>query len=410
MARKTPEMNTRSPRVLVVAPFTHQNGHFVTLPRDLACALAITGATVTLLHPRPFRTELDWMGASVSRICLRDQLDKAPRWWQELWARLANSPVNQCLAWMIWKLRPKDYDLVLWTDFQEQSNIWPLQLARILGLYRYRTAFIEHFAPDQLTGWASACVKLNRLWVTGLPMLVFSRTLHDQWRAWLGGQANVKYVPHGLWPSPLHESRRAQVREAMNIAPQARVLLVFGVQAVKRKHLDTLLHVLQGFVPENPLILIFAGKTLGNEPHPFTGWQGRNVGVRIDNRFISEAEVESYFLIADAVWANYRDFPGASGVLFHAMAFGRLLISSSEGEIGTLTREYQLGFLLESSRAEDLRNTLNDFINMSPLEQREREAEIAASAQRFSWCATAQQIMAGLGFVPTLSSASATSI
>lgn len=406
-------MNTRSPRVLVVAPFTHQNGHFVTLPRDLACALAITGATVTLLHPRPFRTELDWMGASVSRICLRDQLDKAPRWWQELWARLANSPVNQCLAWMIWKLRAKDYDLVLWTDFQEQSNIWPLQFASMLGLYRHRTAFIEHYGPDQFvqpTKWRVASVDLSRLRLARLSMFVFSRALRAQWQACLGHRGCVKYVLHGVWPRPLPDSKRVQARKTMGISSQTRVLLVFGVQAVNRKHLDTLLEAVRGLVPEKPLLMIFAGATLGKVLHPFAGWQGKNVEVHIVDRFIDDMQVEAYFSVADAVWAYYRDFSGASGVLLQAMGYGRLTISSSEGEVGTLTREFALGLLPQSDRIEHLRHTLNTFVTLPRERQLAWEQDIATTARRFSWSATAQQIMAELGFASTISSASATSI
>lgn len=390
-------MNTLSPRVLIVAPFTHQNGHFVTLPRDLACALAFAGVAVTLLHPRPFRTQLDWLGAPVKRLCLREQLDQTPRWWQELWVRLANSPVNQCLAWMIWKLRTQDYDLVLWTDFQAQSNIWPLRLARMLHLYRHRTAFIEHHPPDEYEGWGkwvSARINLDRLRLAGLPMFVFSRALRDQWRACLGDHGDVKYVPHGVWPRPLLDSNRTRAREAMGIPRDARVLLVFGVQAIKRKHLDTLLQAVSGFVRDKPLLLFFAGATLGNEPHLFADWQGTGVAVHIDNSFISETQVELYFSIADAAWANYRNLPGASGALFQAIGFGRLSISSPEGEIGTLTREYQLGLLLESNRVEHLRNTLNVFATMPRERQLAWERDIAAMAQRFTWPETARQVLA----------------
>ena len=396
-------MNTVAPRVLIVAPFTHQNGHFVTMPRDLACALALTGVAVTLLHPRPFRTQLDWQGVSVTRLCLREQLDQAPRWWQELWVRLANSPVNQCLAWMIWKLRIQDYDLVLWTDLQAQSNIWPLRVARMLGLYRHRTVFIEHHPPDEYDGWKKSLatrLKLHQLRVGDLLMFVLSRTLRDQWQLCLGDHGHVKYVPHGVWPRTLPHSSRIRDREAMGISTNARVLLVFGVQAVKRKHLETLLQAVSGFVPDKPLLLIFAGATLGKEPHPFSDWQETGVGVRIDNSFISEAQVELYFSIADAVWANYRDFPGASGVLLQAMGFGRLSISSPEGEIGTLTREYQLGLLLESNRVDHLRNTLNTFVTLSCERQLAWERDIAGMAQRFTWPETARKIMAEVGLAP----------
>ena len=395
-------MSSRHPRILVVAPFTHQNGHFVTFPRDIACALAGLGYEVTLLHTRPFRTELDWLGASLRRICLRDGVDSSPWWWKEAWARLANRPSNQCLAWMIWKLRPGDYDLVLWTDFQAQGNLWPLTMARILRLYRFRTAFIEHHPPDEchkLAKLLPETLRPDRVRIFGLPMFVFSKNLHVLWEERLKSPGIVNYVPWGVWPNPLTERHRARARQVLGISEHARVLLVFGVQAVKRKHIDTLLQALAGFPPTKPLLLLFVGAILGREAHPFSGWQSPGAEARIEAGFISEERVELYFAATDAVWTNYRNFPGASGALLQAMGFGRLALSSNEGEIGALCREYNLGPLVASSSATHLRDALDQFVTLPKAHQLEWENQIASTAQRYAWPQTARQVMSHLGFL-----------
>lgn len=390
-------------RILVVAPFTHQNGHFVTFPRDISCALRDIGYEVTLLHTRPFRTELDWRGNGIERICLRDHFESAPLWWKEIWTRLANSPSSQCLAWIIWRVRPQKYDLILWTDFQAQPNVWPLRLASFLRLYRFKTAFVEHHPPDEqgkLSALLPRALGTDRIRLSGLTMVVFSKYLLDQWEARLGTGNNLACVPWGVWPQPVSETRRTLARQTFGIDDQVRVLLVFGVQAVRRKHIDTLLEATASFSPQKPLVLLFVGATL-DQPHPFSGWSRDGIEVRIEDGFIPEDKVEEYFAAADAVWANYRDFPGASGVLLQAMGFGRLSIGSSEGEIGVLCREHHLGLMAASPSADHLRATLEQLISM-PLEERLTwEHEIAETAVRYAWPQVASQMMARLGFTET---------
>lgn len=392
-------MSTR-PRVLVVAPFTHQNGHFVTFPRDLCCGLAATGANVTLLHTRPFRAELDWFGTQVTRVCLRDQLYAAPRLWKEIWARLANQPSSLCLLWMIWKLRSRDFDLVLWTDFQAQDNVWALAIARRLGLYQFRSAFFEHHAPEatgRFARWLPTSLTPPRMRLQGLPMVVLSRALQEQWRSLLGKNADVEYLAHGLWPCPMPQERRTGARRRLGIPEDARVLLVFGVQAAHRKHLDTLRQSVIGYVPDKPLWLVFVGATLGNAPHPFADWSDPAIQVRLVNGFVPEAEVEDYFAAADAAWANYRAFPGASAVLLHAMGFGRLSLASSEGEIGALCSEHNLGLIVSAPNISALREALDAFVKLPGVEQAQWEQKVVSIAGQYAWPKVAERLLAQFG-------------
>lgn len=391
----------KNPRILVVAPFTHQNGHFVTFPRDIACALAAMGCEVTLLHARPFRTELDWYGAALKRICLLDSLKTSPRWWQELWARLASRPSNQCLAWIIWQLRPGDYDLVLWTDFQAQVNVWPLTITRLFRLYRFKTVFFEHHPPDEkskLQNLLPRAIRPDSFRLSGLKMFVFSKTLVSQWKNQIGGGGIVNYVPWGVWPKPLSNSQRHEARKNLGIADVTRVLLVFGVQAVKRKHLDTLAQAAAGLTLDKPLLLLFVGATLGQEPHPFSTWQAPGIEARIEDGFVPEDRVELYFAATDMVWVNYRDFSGTSGALLQAMGFGRLVVASKDGEIGSLCREYNLGKIVTSHSTDDLRSLLHEFVAMPREQQLEWEQTVALVAQKYSWSNVMHQMLSSLGY------------
>ena len=390
--------------ILVVAPFTHQNGHYVTFPRDLSCALAAAGNKVTLLHTRPFRVELDEFGHSIQHVCLFEQLESAPRWWRELWPRLSSRPSNLCLVWMIWRIKPTDYDLVLWSDLQAHSNLWSLAAARLLGLYRFKSAFFKHHRPPKESGpirLFRKLARLERLRFAGLKMFVFSKALLKEWAAHIGRDDIAMYVPWGVWPTPLTDDDRRKARSELGMNEDARALLVFGAQAVKRKHLDTLQEALTGFTPKYPLLLLFVGASTAGEPHPFKNWQPsvNNIEIRFEEGFVSEERVHMYFAAADRVWANYRNFPGASGVLLQAMGFGRLVIASNEGEIASLCKEHDLGQIVGASKPDDLRRILNDFVEMPRDQQWEWEQSTVAAAEQYSWPKVMRQVFDKLGYI-----------
>lgn len=390
--RSEPETRA-APRVLVVAPFTHQNGHFVTFPRDVCCGLAALGVRVTLVHARPFRKELDWFGQDVERLCLKAQVDAAPWWWREVWHRLAPWPSTQCLAWMLWRLRPGDHDLVLWTDFQAQSNVWPLALARALRLYRQRTVLFEHHPPYDGLRRKRVGLDLEQHRLRRLTMVLLSRAHLALWRDRLGPAQDLHYVPYGVWPQPAGETERLAARAALGIAPDARVLLVFGVQAVQRKHLDTLHAALLDYPDDAALTVLFTGRTLGPSPHPFAQWSRPGIDVRLEDRFVSDEEAARHFAAADAVWTCYRDFPGASGVLLQCIGFGRIAIGAAEGEIGELCRQHALGPVVAEATPPAVRVALQQALHLPAEARRAWESRIAAQAAAFAWPVSMRQLM-----------------
>lgn len=78
---------------------------------------------------------------------------------------------------------------------------------------------------------------------------------------------------------------------------------------------------------------------------------------------IPERNVAKYFVAADAVILPYRKiFKGTSGILQHAIAAGRPVISSDVGEVGPIVKENELGILVKPESPESLAEGIHDFL------------------------------------------------
>lgn len=382
-------------RVMVVSPYAHGGGHYSVFARDLSVGFAMNGVAVTLLHPQAMEENPDFFGVTVARICLSETLSDLPSWLRKLWSSL--QPPEQCMLWLIMKVPAADWDLVYWTDLApgNQRKLWPLSLARMAGMYRHHTAFSEHH-PFQWRSPVSSMLHrllpLDRLRLGNFNMFVHSETLLEQIRKVMRSDKSGRYIPWGLWPLPASDADRQLARQQLGIPATARMLLVFGWQAVYRKNLDALARVARQFEAMTNLTLLFVGKHKDSEPHPFKD-AVFNADVRFDEGFISEEKVGQYFAACDGVWANYRSFQGASGVLLQAVSYGRLAICQATGEIGSLCRQHDLGLIVASEGEQDLKDILDRFISLSPDEQERYEENASATESGFSWQRITQSIL-----------------
>lgn len=375
----------------------HRKGHFATFPVDLARGFFMNGVKVTLLHPFKAVSPQSITG-HISAICLEDQKPRFNGLMSISWHMLQESPILLCLAWIIWQTRKGDYDLVYWTDFEpdNQQSTWPLGLASLLGLYRHRTAFTEHHNFTWSRHRWQRLFRLDRIRLRHLELFVHSRQLLDWIRLNMQWPDKGHYLPWGLWPDPADDSDRADARAALGIPLGARVLLVFGMQAIRRKNIDTLAEALRDLSLAVPLVVLFVGKRIRDEPHPFdapTLASKPNLIVQHEEAFIPNDRVRTYFAAADAVWAYYGDFLGASGVFAQALAHARLPICAAASESGELCRRYNVGLPTPSDDVAGVRSTLARFLGMDRGQQAALEAATKTAAEAMSWPKVARGIL-----------------
>lgn len=390
-------MNNEALRILVVGPFMHRKGHFTTFPADLARGFFLNGAKVTLLYP--FKAVSHQLSANeIDTICLEHRKSKFNTLMGFSWRILQGSPILLCLVWIILHTHKGDYDLVYRTDFEpdNQQSTWPLGLASLLRLYRHRTAFTEHHNFTWSQHRWQRLFRLDRIRLRHLELFVHSRQLLDWIRLNMRWPDKGHYLPWGLWPDPADDMDRADARAALGIPNEARVLLVFGMQAIRRKNIDTLAEALRDLSLAMPLVILFVGKRIRDEPHPFDEpalATKANLHVRHEEDFVPNDRVRPYFAAADAVWAYYGDFLGASGVFAQALAHARLPICAAASESGELCHRFHVGLPTPSDNLAGVRSTLSRFLSMDRGEQAMLEAATRNAAEVMSWPNIARGVM-----------------
>lgn len=391
-------MNGEALRILVVGPFMHRKGHFAIFPTDLAEGFSLNGADVTLLHP--FKAATGKLAdRRVKTICLDQQLGVFNPLMRLSWRIFQKKPLLLCLAWTIFQTRKDDYDLVYWTDFEpdNQQSSWPLGLLSIFGLYRHRTAFTEHHNFSWSKHRWQRLFRLDRIRLRQIEMFVHSRKLLEWIRLNMNWPGKGHYLPWGLWPDPATNHERNAARQYLGIPHDARVILVFGMQAVRRKRIDTLADAIASLPLDTPLTVMFAGTRINkDERHPFEQPEliaKHNLQIQYHESFIDDEAIKRFFAAADAVWAYYGTFIGASGVLAQAIAHGRLSIASDSAEIGEICRKYGVGLLAPTEDREGVQRVISKFLSMCSLEQDRFESAARMAAHEMAWPRITQQIL-----------------
>jgi glycosyltransferase involved in cell wall biosynthesis len=104
--------------------------------------------------------------------------------------------------------------------------------------------------------------------------------------------------------------------------------------------------------------------------------------VRLDFRYIPDAEIATYFAAADVVLAPYR-IEAQSGVALTAFHFARPVIATNVGGLPEIIEEGGNGMLVPPEDPAALAAALDSFFARADREAMERRA--AAAARKYSW-------------------------
>jgi glycosyltransferase involved in cell wall biosynthesis len=133
---------------------------------------------------------------------------------------------------------------------------------------------------------------------------------------------------------------------------------------------------------ERDVTLVVAGQAWWQSEQEFREMAKDLRNVRLEFRFIPDAEIATYFAAADVVLAPYR-VEAQSGVALTSFHFGRPVIASAVGGLPEIIEEGVNGMLIPPEDPQALADAVDAFFARTDRETMERHA--ADAARKYSW-------------------------
>ncbi len=208
--------------------------------------------------------------------------------------------------------------------------------------------------------------------------------------------SKVEIVPHGTYPYPAANRKRAELRESFGITPGRPVGLYFG-SVRDDKNLDGVLQALTQISGPRPFLVV-AGRIGGSGHRSAEAYRDliRELGLEQDvclsDRFIDEDEVGDFFEMADFALLTYRtSFTSQSGVLNVAMHYGVPVIATPAPTLAETVGRYDIGVVCRDDQPAGIADGLRSLLAKI---EAGYTFDFAPYQAAHSWAATARQTAA----------------
>jgi glycosyltransferase involved in cell wall biosynthesis len=278
-----------------------------------------------------------------------------------------------------WKLRQADVVIFVWWIW-----VWALPYRLMMAMLRRGTRVVLqcHNIGDKEPAW----------WKRTLTNLVLRRgnvlVTHaasegrEGWRRSHGKRTLTTFLPvhelGGAIPS------RAEARATLEIAMDTNVALFFG-HVRPFKGLDIALRAWREL--KNDVLLLVAGEAWWKGEREYRELARGLDNVRLEFRFIPDAEIATYFAATDVVLAPYR-IEAQSGVALTAFHFARPVIATRVGGLPEII-DGKNGMLVDPESPAQLASAVDTFFSARSgggiAARAAMETAATASAKRYSW-------------------------
>ena len=214
-------------------------------------------------------------------------------------------------------------------------------------------------------------------------IIAHSHAARNLLEASYGALPDCVVVPHGNYIGLYGPQRdRAQSRAALGLPPHGRVLLNFG--ALRRyKGVEDLLAAFARLPAHERGTLLIAGTAKDRAYATVIRQQAEAIhGVRLDLRYIPDAELPTYLAGANLVVLPYHALL-TSGILLWALSYARAVVAPAFGPVGELICEGREGFLFTPGEQDSLRAALERALAHPNLDALGQAG--LASAREFDW-------------------------
>jgi glycosyltransferase involved in cell wall biosynthesis len=158
-------------------------------------------------------------------------------------------------------------------------------------------------------------------------------------------------------------------QDSLNIEIGRKVFLLFG-KIDERKGIYQLIEAIN-IIPDyicKKICLLVVGDVADEEQEKFNCLikntsQLRPIQIISINKFISDIEIPIYFQMSDIILAVYQQHVGMSGIVLHAAAAQKPVLSSDYGLMGYLVHKNKLGVTVDSTSPKAIADEIIRFIN-----------------------------------------------
>lgn len=185
----------------------------------------------------------------------------------------------------------------------------------------------------------------------------FARRQHDP------GYGKIEYLPD---PAARHRGMPSQeeARKLLGIAPDARVVLLYG-EIAARKGVFALLEAAADEACSRHLHVLLAGRCEQANlvlDHPAYGkLMAQHRLHRVDG-FLDDSSERNVLAASDCMWVGYTNFYLMSGVMVLAGRHGIPVIATRDGLIGHWTRERDIGIAVDVGERMSVIGALNQLV------------------------------------------------
>jgi glycosyltransferase involved in cell wall biosynthesis len=184
------------------------------------------------------------------------------------------------------------------------------------------------------------------------------------------------------------------IREDLGIESGRKLALLFGSITARKgsvQLLESLPRLPAGIQPR--LAVAFVGRVHDDEREPLSTLVERvrsetAVQIVVDDRFVSEDEIQPILAAADLILLPYQHHLGSSGVLIRAAMAARPVLGSDFGLVGMHIKRHRLGAAVNATSpyamARGMESWLEDPLSIPFDADRAREFAAANSAEAFS--------------------------
>ena len=274
-------------------------------------------------------------------------------------------------ALLLRRERPQTVIIVWWVW------VWALPYLTLLALLPRTTRVVlqcHNIGDKEPAAWKRWLT--NRVLRRGDVLVVHAKSEADDARKRLGEAADIvtTFLPvHELGGAiPSREDARATLNVNGNVA------LFFG-HVRPFKGLDLALHAWREL--QTGVTLLVAGEVWWKNEAEYRALAAGLLNVRLEFRFIPDAEIATYFAAADVVLAPYR-IEAQSGVALTAFHFARPVIATNVGGLPEIITS-DVGALVPPEDPHALAAAIDAFFARDDRPAMEQAA--AACARRYSW-------------------------